>query len=163
MGSVLVLLMATVAPACYVPPVSSPITEPFLAPACAYCPGHRGVEYATTAGTRVHAVAPGVVTFAGVVAGVRYVVVMHPDGIAATYGDLGSSPLAKGAAVSVGDPVGTSSDDLYFGLRRGDVYLDPADYLGVVHHRPRLVPSSGVPGRPSKPLPATCPAAGTAR
>ncbi|MCU1399583.1 MAG: peptidase family protein [Acidimicrobiales bacterium] len=163
MGYALVLLAATVAPACYVPPVSSPITKPFVAPACTYCPGHRGVEYGTMSGTRVHAVAPGVVTFAGVVAGVRYVVVLQPDGIAATYGDLGSSALVDGAAVAVGQTVGTSTDGLYFGLRRGDVYLDPADYLGVVHHRPRLVPSSGRPGRPPTPLPATCPAAGTAR
>ena len=160
MGYALTLLMAA---SCYVPPVSAAISQPFVAPACTYCPGHRGVEYNTAPGTRVGAAAAGVVTFAGVVAGVRYVVVLHADGIAATYGDLGSTSLSTGAGVSVGEAVGTSTGGLYFGLRRGDVYLDPADYLGVVRHRPRLVPSSGRPGRPPKPLPATCPAARPAR
>ena len=48
---------------------------PFRAPACAYCPGNRGLEYDAAVGSPVRAAAAGTVTFAGVVAGVRYVVV----------------------------------------------------------------------------------------
>lgn len=163
MGSVLAILVAALSPTCYIPPVTAPIVEPYDAPACAYCPGHRGVEYGTLPGAAVRAVAPGVVTFAGVVVGTRYVVVLHPDGISATYGNLASARPAAGDQVSVGEIVGTSGGRLYFGLRRGDTYLDPAGYLGVVRHRPRLVPSSAASGRPAAPRPASCPALSSGR
>ena len=54
-----------------------PVVDPFRAPACAWCPGNRGLEYAPPPGPPVRAVAAGVVTFTGVVAGTRYVVVDH--------------------------------------------------------------------------------------
>jgi len=160
---VLAILVAALSSHCYLPPVSAPITEPFVGPACDYCPGHRGIEYGTAASTPVRAAAAGRVTFAGVVVGVRYVVVLDADGVAATYGDLAGSNLRGGDQVAVGQIVGTSTDRLYFGLRRDETYLDPTDYLAVVRHRPRLVPSSGLPGRPARTLPPSCPAAVSSR
>ncbi|MCU1394336.1 MAG: peptidase family protein [Ilumatobacteraceae bacterium] len=160
MGIALVLLVAALSPSCYRPPVDVPISEPFVGPACTYCPGHRGIGYDTSPGAAVHAAAAGPVTFVGVVAGVRYVVVLHADGIAATYGELASSALHDGDTVAAGEVVGTATDELYFGLRRGDTYLDPTGYLGITRRRPRLVPSSGRPGRPAEVLPPACPALG---
>ena len=164
MGLVLAVLVTVARVTCYLPPVGAPIAEPFAEPPCPYCAGgHRGVEYDVAPGTPVRAAAPGVVTFDGVVAGTRYLVVLGDDGLSATYGMLASSAAAVGDHVRVGEVVARAGSRLYFGLRRDDTYLDPEDYLGVVRHRPRLVPSSGLPGRPARPLPPTCPAAGSAR
>ena len=163
MGLVQAVLLTVARVTCYLPPVDAPIVQPFAAPPCPYCPGHRGVEYDVAPGTPVRAGAPGVVTFSGVVAGTRYLVVLDDDGLSATYGMLASSTAADGARVRVGEIIARTGPRLYFGLRRDETYLDPEDYLGVVRHRPRLVPSSGLPGRPSRPMPPTCPAAVSAR
>ena len=164
MGLVVAVLVATARLTCYVHPVEAPIVEPFVEPPCAYCAGgHRGVEYDVSPGTPVRAAAPGVVTFDGVVAGTRYLVVLGDDGLSATYGMLASSSAAVGDDVRVGEVIARTGRRLYFGLRRDETYLDPQDFLGVVRHRPRLVPSSGLPGRPSRPMPPTCPAALSAR
>ena len=74
---------------------SAPVADPFREPACAWCPGNRGIEYGTGAGRRsCGRRRPATVTFAGVVAGTRYVVVDHADGrLRATYGNLASSAL----------------------------------------------------------------------
>jgi len=164
MGLVLTMLVTLARVTCYLPPVDAPIVEPFVEPPCPYCAGgHRGVEYDVAPGTPVRAAAPGVVTFAGVVAGTRYVVVLGDDGLSATYGMLASSSVAQGERIRVGEVIGRTGHRLYFGLRRDETYVDPEHYLGVVRHRPRLIPSSGLPGRPSRPMPPTCPAAASAR
>jgi len=157
MGLVHALLLTVAQLTCYVPPVDAPVAEPFVAPACPYCPGHRGVEYVVAAGTPVRAAASGEVTFDGVVAGSRYLVVNNDDGLTATYGILASSAVTVGARVQAGQILAHAGARLYFGLRMGDVYVDPQDYLAVVHWRPRLVPSSGLPGRPARPMPPSCP------
>lgn len=161
MQFLLVFLLATLSPRCYLPPVEAPISVPFIAPVCTYCPGHRGLEYRLIEGTPVRAVASGIVTFSGLVAGTRYVVVLHDDGIAATYGDLRISSLAAGDMVRLGSIIGASTSTLHFGLRRGEIYLDPADHLGLLRLRARLVPSGGRPGRPSHPPVLQCPATAT--
>lgn len=141
---------------CYPPPVDAPIVQPFVAPACAYCTGHRGLEYQLAPGTSVRAVAPGVVTFSGLVAGTRYVVVMQDDGLSATYGQLDHSSRQAGDAVRAGEAVGASTDGLYFGLRDGDRYLDPQPRLGRWKRRARLVPSGGRAPRPAPPPTLQC-------
>jgi murein DD-endopeptidase MepM/ murein hydrolase activator NlpD len=152
-------LVIALARACYLPPVGAPIVEAFVAPPCEYCAGgHRGLEYDTAPGTTVRAIAPGVVSFSGAVAGVRYVVVDQDDGLKATYGMLAGSSLAEGARVAARDAVGRTGARFYFGMRRGESYLDPEPFLAVVLHRPRLVPSSGLPPRPARPRPPSCPA-----
>jgi len=164
MDVVLAVLVTLARVTCYAPPVDAPIVEPFVAAPCPYCAGgHRGVEYDVAPGTAVRAAAAGVVTFDGVVARTRYLVVLGDDGIAATYGMLSASLADVDEHVRVGEVIARAGPRLYFGLRRDDTYLDPQDYLGVVRHRPRLVPSSGLPGRPSRPMPPTCPAAASAR
>lgn len=132
---------------CLLAPVQAPVADPFREPACTWCPGNRGIEYDTTPGQRVVAAAPGAVTFAGLVAGVRYVVVRHADGMLATYGRLATSSVASGALVSSGDDIGTASERLHFGLRRDGRYVDPAPYLATPWRRPALLPLDGSPGR----------------
>jgi murein DD-endopeptidase MepM/ murein hydrolase activator NlpD len=142
---------------CYLPPVAAQVSVPYVQPACAYCPGHRGVEYALVAGTEVHAVAPGVVTFAGAVAGTRYVVVLQVDGLRATYGMLQSPIVTRGDVVAAGQVAGLSGSTLYFGLRDGqDNPIDPTPLLGRLVGRARLVPSHGGVPRRAPPLRVTC-------
>ena len=157
MQHLLTALVAAFAPACYLPPVDAPVARPFVAPACTYCPGHRGLEYDLDAGTTVRAVAGGLVTFSGVVAGTRYIVVLQNDGLSATYGQLERSVLHVGESMGVGDVVGASSDTLYFGLRDGERYLDPQPRLGRWKRRARLVPSGGRAPRPAAAPTLQCP------
>jgi murein DD-endopeptidase MepM/ murein hydrolase activator NlpD len=134
---------------CLRPPVDAPVARPFDAPVCPWCAGHRGLGYSVAPGTIVRAAAAGVVTFSGVVVGVRYVVVRHADGVLATYGGLASSTLRQGDPVVAGARVGVSGTELHFGLRTGpDAYVDPAPLLGELVVVPYLVPTDGSPPRP---------------
>lgn len=137
--------------ACWLPPVESPVVDAFRLPACSWCPGNRGLEYGTPGGMAVRAVAAGEVTFSGVVAGTRYVVVRHADGRRATYGGLAGSSLRVGDVVAARAVVGVTAGHLHFGLRDGNVYVDPAPFLGRLVGRPRLVPDDGTVARPGPP------------
>lgn len=121
----------------------------FDPPASRWAAGHRGVDLAAAPGTVVRAAAPGVVTFAGQVAGRPVVVVTHPGSgtppLRTTYLPVaGSAPVGTG--VAAGDPIGTVTADsghcpvdcLHWGLLRGDRYLDPLALLGS--GRARLLP-----------------------
>ena len=145
-------------PGCLRPPVVAPVVDPFREPACEWCPGNRGLQYGAPPGSPVRAVAAGTVSFAGVVAGTRYVVVDHDvGGLRATYGRLASTRLALGDVVAAGAVVGAVGDGgLHFGLRRGDTYLDPAPLLGRLVERPRLVPTDGTPRRAAPPPRLRC-------
>jgi murein DD-endopeptidase MepM/ murein hydrolase activator NlpD len=145
---------------CLRPPVDAPVADPFRAPACPWCPGNRGLEFAVSAGTVVRAAAAGTVTFAGVVAGVRYVVIEHADGHRATYGSLASSHLRAAQRVPAGAIVGITGASFHFGLRRGATYVDPEPHLGRWVARSRLVPTDGTPARPAPPPSLRCPAGG---
>jgi murein DD-endopeptidase MepM/ murein hydrolase activator NlpD len=151
-----VAAVALVWASCYLPPITSPIVDPFRAPACAYCPGNRGLEYELPFGSQVRAAAGGVITFSGVVAGVRYVVVEQADHRWATYGRLAAVRVVVGATVGAGDIVGTTTDRFYFGLREGDRYVDPAPFLGAPRYRPRLIPVDGSPPRRAPPPTLEC-------
>lgn len=126
----------------YEPPVdNAPVLDPFRPPASPYGPGNRGVDYAVAPGTPVRAAAAGEIVFAGDVAGSLHVVVLHADGIRTSYSFLQSVAVHRGDRVEAGDVVGLSGDDLHFGARSGDVYLDPlALFAGAVHVR--LVPET---------------------
>jgi len=157
--SLLAALLSFASP-CYLPPVAAPVSVPFVMPACSWCPGHRGLEYSPAPGTPVHAVAGGVVTFAGVVAGTRYVVVLQADGLRATYGLLQSSVVVRGQVVAPQQVVGGSGQRLYFGLRdAADQAVDPTPLLGVLTGRPRLVPVGGHAPRAGPPPRLVCVAA----
>ena len=148
----LVLLSST----CYQQPVHAPVVDSFRAPACVFCSGNRGLEYQTHIGSPVVVAAEGIVTFSGVVAGVRYLVIAQTDGRTATYGDLAVVRVAVGASVRSGETIAATTERFYFGLRQGDQYIDPAPFLGVARYRPRLVPADGSAPRPAPPPTMTC-------
>ncbi len=143
---------------CLLPPVEAPVLDPFRQPPCEWCPGNRGLQYGGGAGTAVRAAAAGTVSFSGVVAGTRYVVIDHAvGGLRATYGELASTTLRVGDVVAAGSTVGlTGGGGLYFGLRRGDTYVDPMPLLGRLVERPRLVPTDGTARRPAPPPTVRC-------
>lgn len=140
---------------CLVAPVTAPVADPFREPGCRWCAGNRGLEYDIGPGRLVTAGAGGRVSFAGSVAGTLYVVVEHPSGLRTTYGRLSSVSVAAGDEVGAGTPVGVTGGGLFFGVRRGDTYLDPANYLMRTWFRPRLVPVWG-PRRPGTPVGMSC-------
>ncbi|HEY4331515.1 MAG TPA: peptidoglycan DD-metalloendopeptidase family protein [Ilumatobacteraceae bacterium] len=141
---------------CYLAPVNAPVAVPFAAPSCTYCPGHRGLQYSVAAGTLAIAAASGTVSFVGVVVGTRYVVVNQDDGRTATYGMLAAAMVSRGARIAAGQAIATTLDSFYFGLRQGDIYIDPAPFIGTITRAPRLVPISGGAWRPARVRPPSC-------
>lgn len=124
----------------YRPPVDAPVVDPFRAPSSPYGPGNRGIDYATVPGTVVRTVAPGTVVFAGSVAGVRYVTVLHADGLRSSYGELASISVIEGAVLGPGAEVGRAGDTLHLGIRRGEEYLDPETLFAAAVPLVRLIP-----------------------
>ncbi len=115
------------------------VTRPFQPPDTPYGRGHRGVDLAAAPDARVLAAGAGVVAFAGVLAGRGVVSVQHADGLRTTYEPVAPT-VAVGASVPAGAPLGTlaaghagcpAAACLHWGLRRGDVYLDPLSLLGL--------------------------------
>jgi murein DD-endopeptidase MepM/ murein hydrolase activator NlpD len=122
------------------------VSRAFDAPATPYAAGHRGVDLAGAAGQPVLAAGAGVVAFAGLVAGRPVVSVDHPDGLRTTYEPV-QPQVAAGQVVARGSPLGTlvaghagcpAEACLHWGLRRGEVYLDPLSLLRPP--RVRLLP-----------------------
>jgi len=157
-----VLVTVLVASLCLVPPVVAPVVEPFVAPACSYCPGHRTIDFAstTTHGTtgKNTIVAPiaGRVTFAGEVAGRRFVSVRSGDHTV-TVGGLGSVVVTAGDTVAAGEVVGrgTLTGGVTLSVRRDagqptEEYLDPAPFLARRIGRARLIPTDGTRPRPAR-------------
>ena len=117
------------------PPIE--VVRPFDPPEQRWLPGHLGVDLAAEPGQEVYAAGPGRVRFAGEVAGVGVVSVVH--------GDLHTTYLPVEPSVSLGEPVtdqplGTLAADpqhcpgrpcLHWGLLRGSTYLDPLSLLGL--------------------------------
>lgn len=136
---------------CWLPPVAGRVSDPFREPPCPYCAGNRGVEY-EVGDVAVRAVAAGVVTWSGSVAGTKYVVIRHANQWRATYGQLVSSPLSAGDRVVARMRVGVASGSFYFGLRVDKTYIDPAQFMGRLVGRPRLVPIDGT-ARRDPPIP----------
>lgn len=116
----------------YRPPVHAPVVDPFRPPDQPWLPGNRGLEYDTTPGTVVHAIGPGLVVFAGPVAGHLYVTVLHPDGIRSSYSYLAALSVVEGDRVRGGQPVGVAGGvRFHLGARVGDTYIDPAALFGT--------------------------------
>lgn len=121
------------------------VVRPAQLPAEPWLPGHRGVDLAAAAGSPVLAAGAGTVSFAGVVVDRGVVVVTH-GALRTTYEPV--DPLvARGDAVVAGAPLGVLSaapvhcaprSCLHWGLRRGEVYLDPL--LLIRPGRARLLP-----------------------
>ncbi|MCF4122909.1 M23 family metallopeptidase [Antribacter sp. KLBMP9083] len=107
-------------------------------------PGHRGVDLASAPGQAVVSPGPGVVTFAGQVAGRGVVVLTHPDGLRSSLEPVVAS-VPVGTAVAAGGPVASVEGAgfvggagashcapdtcVHWGVRRGERYLDPLTLL----------------------------------
>lgn len=112
-------------------PVAGPVARQFDPPDQPWLAGHRGVDLLVSAGTPVGAAMAGRIGFAGLVAGKPVVTVIH--------GSLRTTYEPVTATRTVGEPVGrgetigilqeghscAGGSCLHWGLKEGDVYLDP--------------------------------------
>jgi len=121
-------------------PVEPPfrLDRPFVAPASAYGPGHRGIDLLPSGGAGVLAPAGGVVAFSGTVAGRGVLTIDHGDGIVTTLEPV-DSDLTPGTVVMRGDVVGalglgghTAPGRLHLGVRIHGEYVNPLLLLGGV-------------------------------
>jgi murein DD-endopeptidase MepM/ murein hydrolase activator NlpD len=131
-------------------PLIGRIINGYRAPGSPYGPGHRGIDIAAPVGTDLRASAPGVVAFAGSVAGALWVSIDHPDGVRTSYGYLSSIAVAKGDLVARGQVIAASGlghpgapiPHLHFGARFGGAYIDPMfllvplDFSPLIHLGP---------------------------
>jgi murein DD-endopeptidase MepM/ murein hydrolase activator NlpD len=131
-------------------PVVGPVIHGFDPPATPYGTGHRGIDIATAVGTPVRSPAPGVVTFAGPVAGGLFVSVDHGGGLVSTCSWVSVLLVHKGDLVGEGAVLALSGAGhagvlpahLHFGVKRDGLYVDPlsvlapASLVGLI----RLVP-----------------------
>lgn len=136
----------------FVLPVAPPplILNPFAPPANRYGAGHRGVDLAAAPGSSVQAAGPGVVVFAGALAGRGVVSIEHDGGLRTTYEPV-TAGVAAGTRIAAGEPIGTLEPGhagcapgscLHWGARLPDeVYLDPMSLLRP--WRVRLLPWAG--------------------
>ncbi len=137
---------AAAAPVSYKPPVDGPIVDTWRPPPEPWDPGNRGIDYAPGRGTPVKAAADGEVTFAGQVGGELHVVVLHPDGVRTSYSFLESIAVHRGDQVRQGQVIGTAGDDLHFGARVGDDYIDPRTLFDGPPHVFLVPDEVGKPG-----------------
>ena len=138
----------------YRPPVAAPILDPFRAPSGPYAAGNRGIDYDTAQGQWVGAIGLGSVTFAGKVANVPYVTITHPDGLRSTY-SLAAITVVVGQRVRAGQHVGRAAEQLHLGVRRANVYIDPASIFAkpkamIVATRPPASSPASLPAGPSR-------------
>ncbi|MEU4235646.1 M23 family metallopeptidase [Nonomuraea sp. NPDC026600] len=113
----------------------APPPEPWLS-------GHRGIDLAAAPTTPVVAAGPGIVRFAGPLAGRGVVTVEHANGLRTTYLPVNASVrqdqrVTPGTRLGVIErPTGHCREScLHWGLLRGTHYLDPLLLLGQAHIR----------------------------
>ena len=116
------------------------LVRDFVDPGPRWGAGHRGVDLAAAAGAPVVAPAAGTVSFVGVVVDRPLIVITHHDGLRSTLEPV-TSDLATGSRVGAGERVGSLAPEasthcapatcLHWGVRRGEVYLDPLVLLGA--------------------------------
>ena len=99
------------------------IDRPFLAPAHAYAPGHRGIDLAAEVGAPVRSPSAGTIAFAGAVAGRGVLTIDHGGGLVTTFEPV-ETTLAPGAAVERGQEVAViavgghaAPSSVHFGVR----------------------------------------------
>ncbi|SIN72087.1 Peptidase family M23 [Agromyces cerinus subsp. cerinus] len=130
-------------------PVPAPIrvVAPFRAPPTPFAAGHRGIDIEAAPAASVTAPAPGVVSFAGMVAGRPVVAIDHGDGVVSAIEPV-VALVEAGASVAAGDAIGTvstgghcASGCVHFGVRVDGEYVSPYLFLGGLP-RAVLLPSS---------------------
>jgi murein DD-endopeptidase MepM/ murein hydrolase activator NlpD len=146
--AVALLLLPTfwIAPSYQWPVLPSQVLRRFDPPPEPWLAGHRGVDLGASAGATVRAAGGGVVVWTGTLAGRGVVSIQHAGGLRTTYEPV-TATVRAGDVVRAGDPIGSVEPGhpgcpqaacLHWGLRRGDVYLDPLALLGL--GRVRLLP-----------------------
>lgn len=121
-------------------PVDAPVVDWFRRPSHAYGPGNRGLEYRTSLGDPVTAVAAGSVVFAGPVGLSRFVVIEHQADLRSTAAYLVGIDVAVGDAVAQGQTIGSAAEGFHLTARRDGDYLDPMTLIGGYCFVVRLVP-----------------------
>ena len=121
-------------------PVDAPVLDPFRLPTGPFGAGNRGIEYDTAAGDRVEAAGPGVVVFAGSVAGTTWITIDHGAGLKTSYGPLQALAVGRGDEVRRGERIANAAGAVHFSARVNDVYVDPATLFGELVIDVRLVP-----------------------
>jgi murein DD-endopeptidase MepM/ murein hydrolase activator NlpD len=128
-------------------PVAPPeVLRRFEPPPERWLPGHRGVDLGSVPGAPVRSAGDGVVVYAQTLAGRGVVSILHAGGLRTTYEPVTASVRAGDrvtagrmiGALDAGHPGCPAAACLHWGLRRGDVYLDPLALLGL--GRVRLLP-----------------------
>jgi murein DD-endopeptidase MepM/ murein hydrolase activator NlpD len=121
------------------PPLALPlaVVRGFAPPVHPWEPGNRGVDLAAYAGERVYAATPGVVLYAGELAG-RGVISIRDGTLRTTYEPVDPA-VRVGDLVTEGELIGYVSDALdycgppggclHWGALRSDVYVDPIGLL----------------------------------
>jgi len=135
------------------------VVRGFDPPSSTWGAGHRGVDLLGRPGQEVRTALPGVVSFAGIIAG-RGVVVVDHGATRTTYEPVAAS-VARGAAVEAGDRIGTLQAAgshclprtcLHWGWLQATTYLDPLRLVGLGPVR-LLPPERGAPVGDSGPVP----------
>ena len=122
------------------PPVDAPVLDPFRLPADRYAAGNRGIEYRTDPGDFLVSAGPGVVVFAGPVAGSTWITIDHGGGLKTAYGPLQTLDVGRGDVVRRGERLATTAGLLHFSARVDGTYVDPAPLFGELVLDVRLVP-----------------------
>jgi len=99
---------------------------------------HKGVDFAGTAGSKVVAVAAGVVTWAGERAGFgKLVEINHGDGYVTRYGHNERMLVSVGETVKRGEPIAlmgstgrSTGPHVHFEVLRNGRQVDPLSYIG---------------------------------
>ena len=114
------------------------VVRPFEPGPYRWSAAHRGVDLAGSRAQAVRSAGPGIVTFAGMVAGTGVVVVGHDGGLRTTYEPVHAC-VHVGSPVSPGDLLGTlvaapshcaPAVCLHWGALVGGTYIDPLLLLG---------------------------------
>ena len=101
--------LGTQTPGAYRMPVAGGLLAAYDPPDSFYGAGHRGIDLAAAPGTAVRAAGDGRVAFAGVVAGHRWITLVHPDGLRTSYGVLADTLVRAGEQVTAGEIIGHAS------------------------------------------------------
>jgi murein DD-endopeptidase MepM/ murein hydrolase activator NlpD len=128
-------------------PAPDRVVRDFDPPAQPWLAGNRGIDLAGHVGEKVHAAGAGIVSFAGVIAGIGVVSVTSGP-LRTTYEPV-RVDVHRGQAVAAGAVLGRltlagshcqPAACLHWGLLRGEAYLDPLALLGL--EQVRLLPLS---------------------
>ncbi|MFC0206247.1 M23 family metallopeptidase [Novosphingobium soli] len=128
-------------------PVAGRITSPYGArrhPILGYVRMHAGIDFGAAYGSPIHAVAEGVVTFAGRHGGHgNYVRLQHGGGLATGYGHMSRIAVRGGTRVRAGQVIGyvgstglSTGPHLHFEAYRGGRTINPAKIAIVA--RPQI-------------------------